>query len=165
MKKSQQLEFAWRAGHGGARKGAGRKRQGARGRVSHGGRELFSSRHCSKGGGSKRLVLHVTCRIKEGLPSLRSAETIARLMALLARLCEREGFCIVEFSIQCNHIHLLCEAEDQASLSSAMNGILSSMARTLNRHWGRKGRVFEDRVLEDRVMQKQSRAPPSAATS
>jgi Transposase IS200 like len=117
MKKSRQLEFVWSAGHGGARKGAGRKRQGPRARVSHGGKGFFSRKN-----GARWRVLHVTCRIKEGLPSLRSVETIRLLMALLARVCEREGFRIVEFSIQCNHIHLLCEAEDQASLSSAMNG-------------------------------------------
>jgi REP element-mobilizing transposase RayT len=151
MKKTGQLEFAWPAGHGGVRKGAGRKRKGTRNRVSHGQRESLFKSSGSKRRGCKRRVLHVTCRIKEGLPSLRRAETVRLLMALLARVCEKEGFRIVEFSIQCNHIHLLCEAEDQTSLSSAMNGILSGMARMLNRHWGRKGKVFEDRYHAEAI--------------
>ncbi len=90
-------------------------------------------------------VLHVTCAICMGLPSLRKAETVLLLVEYLARVCEREGFRIVEFSIQCNHIHLICEAKSQADLSSSMNGIQGGMARILNRYWGRKGRVFVDR--------------------
>ena len=66
-------------------------------------------------------------------------------MDYIVRICAREGFRIVEFSIQVNHIHLICEADSQAVLSRAMNGILSGMARTLNRHWERRGKVFADR--------------------
>jgi len=47
---------------------------------------------------------------------------------------KREGFRIVEFSVQGNHLHMLCEADSKEALSRAMNGILCGMARQLNKH-------------------------------
>ena len=135
MRKMKQMEFSWPLGHGGARKGAGRRRSGPRARVSHGTRVVFH----------KPRVLHVTCRICEGLPVLRDPRTVALLMNYLARVCEKAGFRLVEYSIQGTHIHMICEADDHEALAKAMNGLLSGMARKLNRHWSRKGKVFEDR--------------------
>ena len=141
MRKMRQLEFCFPVGHGGARKGAGRIRNGERPGVCHKTREPFS----------RQRVLHVTCRIAAGLPSLRDPKTVALLFNYLARICEKEGFRIVEFSIQGNHIHLLCEADSQEALSRAMNGIQSGMARRLNRHWNRKGKVFADRYHAEAI--------------
>ena len=149
-RKMRQLEIPWPMGHGGARKGAGRKGSGggSRARVSHGARACFG-RTC---------VLHVTCRIGEGLPTLRDPETAKRVMDYLARSCVKEGFRIVEYSIQGNHIHMICEVDDHEALSRAMNGLLSGLARTLNRYWGRRGKVFEDRYhAEDLPTPKQCR--------
>ncbi len=95
--------------------------------------------------------MHITCRIAAGLPSLRDPKTVALLFNYLARICQREGFRIVEFSIQGNHIHLLCETDSQEALSSAMNGIQSGMARILNRHWKRRGKVFADRYHSETI--------------
>jgi len=95
--------------------------------------------------------LHITCRITAGLPTLRAPKTVALLFNYLARKIEREGFRIVEFSIQSNHIHLLCEADNQETLSRAMNGIHSGMARRLNRHWNRTGKVFADRYHAEAI--------------
>ncbi len=141
MQRSRQLEFSFPCGHGGLRKGAGRKRQGTRAPVLHRTRKPFS----------KRSVLHVTCRIAAGLPSLRDPRTVVLLFNDLARICEREGFRIVEFSIQGTHIHMLCEADDDAALSRAMNGILSSLARSLNKYWKRRGKVFADRYHSETI--------------
>jgi len=95
--------------------------------------------------------VHVTCRIIEGLPSLRNPAIVAMLFNYLLRGCEREGFRIVEFSVQGNHIHMLCEADSKEALSRAMNGILCGMARQLNKHWGRKGKVFADRYHAETI--------------
>ncbi len=141
MQRARQLEFSFPCGHGGPRKGAGRKRQGTRASVLHRTRKTFS----------KPSVLHVTCRLAAGLPSLRDPKTVALLFNYLARICEREGFRIVEFSIQGTHIHMLCEADDDAALSRAMNGILSCLARSLNKHWKRKGEVFADRYHTETI--------------
>lgn len=135
MHKSRQLELPWRVGHGGARKGAGRKRQSEKACVSH----------MRKSGFAKLKVLHVTCKLLPGLASLRDPRIAVILMAYLARCCERQGFRIVEFSIQENHVHLICEAESQEELSRAMQGLMSGMARTLNRELGRRGTIFADR--------------------
>ena len=135
MQKQQEFEFPMPRVHGGSRKGAGRKRVGPRARVTHEGRTSFG----------KPRVLHVTCRLGVGLPSLRALATVAIVMAYLARSCEKSGFRLVEYSIQGNHLHLICEAVSNEALSKATNGLLSGLARMLNRHWGRRGQVFEDR--------------------
>ena len=38
----------------------------------------------------------------------------------LAAQCKREGFRLVEYSIQSNHIHLLVEADDKGIMSSSL---------------------------------------------
>jgi len=75
--KAKQLEFAWPLDPGSVRKSAGRLRQGDSdsARVSHGGRETFSKGH----------VVHMTCRLEQGLPSLRTARTVELLLAPLLR--------------------------------------------------------------------------------
>ena len=139
MQKQLMFEFPLPRVHGGARKGAGRKRQGKRAKVTHMARQPFGKTR------GKTRVLHVTCRVAEGLPGLRDRETAKLVMDYLAGHCEKVGFRVVEYSIQGNHCHLICEARDNEALSKAMNGLLSGLARVLNRHWGRKGKVFEDR--------------------
>src|SRR5262245_23304551 len=57
----------------------------------------------------------------------------------------RDDFRVVEYSLQENHIHALVEASDERSLSRAMNGLATRIARGLNRLWQRAGRVFADR--------------------
>jgi putative transposase len=135
MQKQLMIEFPLPRIHGGARKGSGRKRQGKRAKVCHSARQPFG----------KTRVLHVTCRVAEGLPRLRDHKTARLVMDYLAGHCEKMGFRVVEYSIQGNHVHLVCEATDNEALSKAMNGLLSGLARVLNRHWGRRGKVFEDR--------------------
>jgi len=106
MRKMRQMEFQFPLGHGGARKGAGRQK-GSLDQVCHRARTSFS-RHS---------VQHVTCRIAAGLPSLRDPKTVALLFNYLARICSREGFRIVESSIQSSHIHIgtsICFAKPTA---------------------------------------------------
>ncbi len=63
------------------------------------------------------------------------------------RASTREGFRLVEYSIQTNHLHLIVEADDRKALGRGMKGLLISVARRLNGLWGRKGRVFADRYF------------------
>ena len=58
---------------------------------------------------------------------------------------DRFGFRLVEYSIQSNHLHLLCEARDRRALWRGMQGLSVRIAKRLNKLWGRKGRVFADR--------------------
>lgn len=122
-------------GWGGARPGAGRKRNTPRARVSHRSRSAHAVGH----------PLHVTVRLRAGLPSLRrtsSRNAIARAFDLGG---DRFGFRLDQFSLQSNHIHIIAEAEDRASLSRGMQGLLVRVARALNHLWDRRGSVFEDR--------------------
>ena len=122
-------------GRGGKRLGAGRKPKGERAGVSHAARTKLV----------KRFPVHVTMRIADDLPSLRKPHTEESLRAVFCAMKPRPGFRIVHYSIQTNHVHLIVEAESTSALSRGMQALAIRMAQTLNRDWGRKGKVFGDR--------------------
>jgi hypothetical protein len=63
----------------------------------------------------------------------------------LAAAKERFGFRLVHFTVQGNHLHLICEAKDRVALTRGMQGLSIRIARRLNRAEGRKGRLFSER--------------------
>jgi REP element-mobilizing transposase RayT len=130
---SRQLKLPCR-GRGGHRPGAGRPRNG-RGGVPHRQRPALGS----------RFPLHVTLRARFGLPSLRLAESRRVLTASIAAGRDRFGCRIVHFSLQTDHVHLVCEANDRVSLSRGLIGLLVRMARGFNRVHGRRGPVWASR--------------------
>ena len=119
----------------------GRPPNGARSGVSHLQR-LRVPRGCP---------LHVTVRLKKGLPSLRRRRTYAVLRDAFAAGCERFGMRMSHYSVMSNHIHMIVEAADRDAVSRGMKGLLVRIARALNRLWGRAGSVFADRY-HDRVL-------------
>jgi REP element-mobilizing transposase RayT len=126
-------------GRGGYRPGAGRPRTRAgRTGVPHRKRPVLAA----------AFPVHVTLRAKAGLPSLRLVESRRVLTAAIA--VARDRFCcrIVHFSIQSNHIHLLCEANDQVSLSRGLRGLVIRMARGFNRAHGLRGPLWAGRYHE-----------------
>jgi REP element-mobilizing transposase RayT len=131
--RSAQLTLPCR-GRGGYRPGAGRPRSGRAG-VPHRPRPALAP----------RFPVHVTLRARTGLPSLRLDESRRVLTAAIAAARDRFGCRIVQFSIQSNHIHLICEADDQVALSRGVRGLLIRMARGLNRVHGLRGSVWADR--------------------
>jgi REP element-mobilizing transposase RayT len=58
---------------------------------------------------------------------------------------ERDGFRVVHFSVQGNHLHVIVEARDSERLSRGMQGLATWIARRLNELIGRRGKVFADR--------------------
>ena len=126
---------------GGPRPGAGRKPSGPRAGIPHRPRAPFAAGH----------PLHVTARLRAGLPSLRRHRTYRVLEPVLAAGSERFGFRLVEYSVQTNHLHLIVEAKDRRALARGMQGLLVRVARALNRRWQRRGSVFADRY-HDRVL-------------
>lgn len=134
LRTIRQYELGFRA-WGGARTGAGRKRSSSRSHVPH----------VARPGHDARTPLHVTLRLREGLPSLRRSLIRARILRAFGDGRDRFGFRLNQFSLQSNHIHLIVEADDRRALSRGMKGIAVRVARTLNRLWRRKGRVFSDR--------------------
>jgi REP element-mobilizing transposase RayT len=115
--------------HGGAREGAGRPRGT---KASHRARPRLSRHH----------PVHVILRT--GITNLRSGPAFGIVRRCLQRCCEREGFRLVHFSVQSNHIHLLVEADDEKCLARGMQGLAISIAKSLNSAVAREGRVFED---------------------
>ena len=133
-RNSSQNEFAFRT-WGGARRGAGRKSTGTPARASHRSRPPHAPGN----------PLHITIRLRAGLPSLRHEETRNSIARAFAGGGDRFGFRLDQFSLQSNHVHLIAEAEDRVSLSRGMQGLLVRVARALNRLWRRSGSVFADR--------------------
>ena len=129
-----------RSNLGGRRPGAGRPRlhpaPGLRGPgVPHRRRPSFE----------RRSVLHVTLRLRAGLPSLRSGRVFRLLRGLLSEARERLGLRLVHYSVQSNHVHLLVEADDGVALGRGMRGLCTRLARRINGFLRRRGPVLADR--------------------
>jgi hypothetical protein len=89
--------------------------------------------------------IHVTVRLRAGLPSLRETAARDRVMHAFVAGRERFGFRLAQYSLQTNHLHLIAEAEDERALSRGMQGLLVRIAHALNELWGHVGSVFADR--------------------
>jgi putative transposase len=145
--RQQKIEFC---GHGGKRRGAGRKRRGGRRRVAH----------CLRPEISGWTPVHVTLRLADDVPSLRNHERCSVLRKAFCEGGRKDDFRIVEFSVQGNHVHSVCEARSKTGLSRGVQGFKHRVTRGLNRLCGgRKGTVWADRYhLEVLRSPKQVRA-------
>jgi REP element-mobilizing transposase RayT len=85
--------------------------------------------------------------MRSRLACLRSQFVYPTVRLVIASL--RSGaprdFRVVEFSVQRNHLHLLVEASDRASLSSGLRSLVIRLARQVNRLLMRRGPVWADR--------------------
>jgi len=129
--KPRQLSFpTW----GGSRPGAGRKRRSLMPLVSH----KMRPEHVA------RFPLHVVMRLERGGPGLRTKHVFAAIREAFVLSADREGFRLVHFSVQGNHLHLIVEGDDKRSLSRGMRALTVRTARAINRAAGRRGRLFAD---------------------
>jgi len=87
----------------------------------------------------------VTLKVREDVPSLRSAKLVAEVERSFARGCERGEFRLVHYSLQGNHAHLIVEAKDREALGRGMKALGARLARAVNRVFSRAGRVLADR--------------------
>ena len=76
---------------------------------------------------------------------MRRHHAYRTLRAVFRRGKDRFGFRLVHYSVQSNHLHLLCEADDKRALARGMQGLAIRIARRLNRAAGRTGKLFADR--------------------
>jgi putative transposase len=139
-RKLVQAELPFRS-WGGPRPGSGRKPKGPRAGVPHGPRAPLAARY----------PVHVTARLRAGLPSLRRKASYRVLLRAFESSAERNGFRLTQYSVQSNHLHLIVEASDRRSLSRGLQGLLIRVARGLNRAWQRSGSIFSDRY-HDRIL-------------
>ena len=89
--------------------------------------------------------LHVTLRVAQHVWNLRAQRCLRPIDAALRALHSGERARVTHFSVQGNHVHLVVEARDAASLSSAMRSLTIRIARGLNEVMGRRGRVLASR--------------------
>ena len=128
----QKLDFG-KGCWGGRRPGAGRRKSKGSG-VSHAKREEFLEGE----------PVHVTMKLKEGLPNLRERENFICLVEKLQQ-GQKDGFRIVHFSVQSNHVHLIVEAAGKDALHRGMRGLAVRIGKALKRLWDLEDSVFADR--------------------
>jgi REP element-mobilizing transposase RayT len=117
--------------HGGRRAGAGRpNRSGLRA-------------HLRRPRLNPREPVHVTIKLREGLPSLRKKE-VFRMLRASVKMARGKGLCVAHFAILSNHIHFILEPRG-AELREAFQSLCISFAKKLNAHLGRHGAVFKGR--------------------
>jgi putative transposase len=119
---------------GGRRRGAGRKPKGPHPLVSHKARAKFA----------RPTPVHVTLRVRKHVCYLRTSRCFALIETSLERAKERFGVRVIEFTVMGNHLHLLVEADSDASLSRGVQGLTIRIAKALNRLMDRSGSVFAD---------------------
>ena len=120
---------------GGARKGAGRKPAPGRRRVPHRRREILKP----------RWPVHVTLRCVREVGRLRKFKLYQRLREAMAGAGARADFSICQYSVQGDHIHLICEAQCESALANGMRSLQSRITKKLNKLLGRSGSAFDGR--------------------
>lgn len=138
-----------RHGHGGARPGAGRKPNipGQPG-VDHDERAPLA----------RQFPVLVTIKLRAGLPGLHGKPAGEVLRAAFAAGCERDlggRFRLCHFAILSDRLHLICEAEGRTALGRGLQGLQVRIARSLNKLWSRRGKLFADRY-DDRILKSPS---------
>ena len=83
--------------------------------------------------------------MRRDVPRLRRHKLAAVIRRALIRGCNKEGFRICHFSIQSNHIHLVCEADHHVALARGMQGFNIRVAKGINKALARRGAVLEQR--------------------
>lgn len=109
------------------------KKKGSK--LAHARRPRLTGRH----------PLHVTWRVRAGLPNLRTPGPMRAIRSAFCAGKARGGFRLVHFSVQKNHVHMICEAGSATALARGLQGLAVRFARGLNRVFGRRGSVLADR--------------------
>jgi putative transposase len=87
---------------------------------------------------------HVTLRVRDDVPSLRSSRRFATIRRSFAALLDRSSFRMVKFSVLGNHLHLIVEADDSVALARGMQSLGTRLAKALNKLLQRTGALFDD---------------------
>ncbi len=132
--KSVQLELRLST-HGGAREGAGCKRKRQRATVKHVRRAPFRA---------WKPVL-VTMRMCRGIPNLRERSAWAVIVRTMRAVRASAPLRVVQYSVMSNHIHAIVEADGHAAFVAGMRALTIRLARALNGHFERTGRVLDHR--------------------
>ena len=89
--------------------------------------------------------VHVTLRVRPGVPSLRGGALVHEWRRSLAEASERGDFRVNHYSLQGDHAHLIVEAHGKEALANGMKSIGARLARAVNRVGQRSGPVLDGR--------------------
>ena len=89
--------------------------------------------------------VHVTLRVRPGVPSLRGGALVHEWRRSLAEASERGSFRVTHYSLQGDHAHLIVEAKGKEALANGMRSIAARLARAVNRVCRRSGPVLDGR--------------------
>ena len=135
MPRNKQLALSFKpTGRGGWRPGAGRKRV-FKSRIAHRTRETVRATH----------PMLITLRVRKDVPRLRNRRFVRSFQRTLCACSSREGFRVVHYSIQRDHVHLLIEAASNQTLANGMKSLGARFARSVNRVFDRSGPVLKER--------------------
>ena len=134
MPRQNELASLIPAGHGGWRPGAGRPRI-HKSRVEHESREPFKA----------AAPVLVTLKVRKEVPRLRTGRFVRSFRRSLCQCSIREGFRVVHYSIQSDHLHLIVEADSTKALANGMKSVGARFARCVNRIFDRSGSVLKER--------------------
>jgi len=123
-------------GRGGWRPGAGRPKSKRRNKIVL---------HRRRPRVTRRTPVHVTMRVHRDVSSLRAKSRMKVIRGAFVATCACDGFRIIDWSVQGNHLHLIVEADGNTQLARGMQGFSIRVARGLNRLAARKGAVFTER--------------------
>src|SRR5688572_16959009 len=141
--RSRQGDLFLDRGRGGKRTGAGRPRAPGRRRNWVRVRAVLS----------KNTPVHVTLRVVKAVGKLRRRRGYHAIRKAIYTTWARPDFRVVHVSIQREHIHLICEADDKYALGRGMKALQVSAAHHLNAAVSldrgepapRRGTVFPER--------------------
>ena len=93
----------------------------------------------------RALPIHVRLRVRKDIPRLRTGRLAVAVRRALIGGKRKPGFRICQFSLQSNHVHLICEANHHEALSRGMQGFCIRFAKQINRKLKRRGSVLLER--------------------
>jgi REP element-mobilizing transposase RayT len=76
---------------------------------------------------------------------LRKFKLYQRLREAMVGASARLDFSICHYSVQGDHIHLLCEAHNKTALANGMSSLQNRVTKKFNKLLKRNGSAFEDR--------------------
>ena len=93
----------------------------------------------------RALPVHVRLRVRKDIPRLRTGRLAEAVRRALIGGKRKPGFRICQFSLQSNHVHLICEASHHDALARGMQGFCIRFAKQINRKLKRRGSVLLER--------------------
>ena len=90
-------------------------------------------------------VWHITHRCHRKAFLLKFARDRRRWLYWLCQAKLRFGLCVLNYTVTCNHIHLLVHDAGRGEIARSMQLVAGRTAQEFNRRKGRRGAFWEDR--------------------